>query len=677
MGDLGDLGGFLKGGSLSDLSWLDVDEEEYRALDRLPKQNLDISPDLQALWSHEDKPASAYFMPNTVDAPRTMGDMSEAHGKLASAIKTAARIQMYASSDLKEWRSVLVARFGVEPLREHKAALKEVLEERGLLGRVYVNASDFPTCYTGTKQSTAVVRKFAGTAPFVVAKPECTSCIHASSMTTGGQTCAVFHKKLVLEVPYSEALANKVESIQAAKGKAVQASTKSPKERVRLAMLATDAVTQVSQAIKPVENTVRLMPKTGKLHLPVLQSQESRLQEQTEAANNLHLAGKISKEAATSLLSRVAAEKKSIQVVDTLRRELLRGRTASEAIASLKVAYPVEELKATRQYWDGLIKQAGLYGTVYTTQDSFNDCREGSDFIAKHNGSIKAVVAGNKCDGCFYNKMSKCAIYSRPLVKQASDLYTSEMVNEVVREHRLAGRLESGAEKFVWGETPEASLREIHRTASEQVSKSNQRMVVQRAFTGTSVTPVTSGLTKREVVRAASKYLNEGLYGQDLLTLLKGRFDVRDIKAAKEELRQVLAEQGLQGIYYVDPSIYTDYGKGCNEAERLHRSRVVPYVKMGSACLSCVHQAKTGHCSKLNKSLVAEIPYVDKVAQQREILASGKSTEVSYGQLMNNGLTVMAEYQMQHGMIDIDLNSEPTTASVEVEFGSAGQGIKL
>ena len=52
MADLGDLSGFMKDGSgagPADLDWLDVDEESYRSTDELPKQNLDIVPELKAL----------------------------------------------------------------------------------------------------------------------------------------------------------------------------------------------------------------------------------------------------------------------------------------------------------------------------------------------------------------------------------------------------------------------------------------------------------------------------------------------------------------------------------------------------------------------------------------------------------------------------------------------------
>jgi hypothetical protein len=143
--------------------------------------------------------------------------------------------------------------------------------------------------------------------------------------------------------------------------------------------------------------------------------------------------------------------------------------------------------------------------------------------------------------------------------------------------------------------------------------------------------------------------MNEGLYGKDLLRALKSRFDPRDIKASAEDLRTILAEQGLQGIYYVDASVYDDYGKGCDEGARLNRTRLVPYVKMASKCGSCVLQTKVGFCSKYNKPLVNEPPYMDKAAQQREILASGSSVEVSPASIMGSNLrhNILAQFEMQ------------------------------
>jgi len=96
MSDLGDLGDFLKEGGVSNLDWFDVDENAYRELDKLPKQNLDIAPDLQAIWAHEDGQGPTNFVPNREGRPRTMGDLSEMHGLLRTRPEEIAKVARFA-----------------------------------------------------------------------------------------------------------------------------------------------------------------------------------------------------------------------------------------------------------------------------------------------------------------------------------------------------------------------------------------------------------------------------------------------------------------------------------------------------------------------------------------------------------------------------------------------------
>ena len=222
MSDLGDLSDYLKMGSgVADLSWLDVNEQEYREQDTLPKQNLQIQPDLEALWDHEDKPATAYLEPNT-GAPQTMGDLSQVHGHLRASpedILRSTRMAMMQTTDTARIYQALVSRYDRDSIKAASTVLTPVLSERGLLGRYYIEASDFPTCHTGAKAPIDFVKKHAASAPYVRAKAACVNCIHAGKSTAGGMTCSVLHKQLVVEVPYTEDLAASVEGLQRAKGK--------------------------------------------------------------------------------------------------------------------------------------------------------------------------------------------------------------------------------------------------------------------------------------------------------------------------------------------------------------------------------------------------------------------------------------------------------------------------
>jgi hypothetical protein len=751
MSDLGDIGQFLKEGNVSNLDWLEVDPAEYRAQQALPKQNLDVQPDLEALWAHQDESPTKYVA-NKADVPRTMGDLSQEHGHLRAKpeeIMKVARLALMQSSDLNRFKDALVKRFDLDSLKGARSVLASVLAERGLLGHFYISASDFPACDSGTAKPSAFVKRYANGAKYVLAKPQCTACIHHVA-TTAGETCSVFHKEIKVELPYTDALAAEVEKMQRSKGKDLSKTASKPKERIRLAMLADDFEApgpapmpkpkdNVVRLLKPVEahtdyqRPINLTPMkeaakaavsqafaTGRFTVQRAQSAYRSIAAATDPgvlqAVHVEAAGAEAPElavycgagsqqvvipstpevadqqliAASNLtrkrdeeMNRVMAARKAEPVLAMLRREMLKGRNKAELIGVLKHAFTVPDLEATRAHWEPLFREAGLFGAIYTTQDAFDDCKEGANLLATYNPSVKGVVAGKKCGGCIYSKIGRCLMYGKPLVKTADELYTNEIVEQVAQEAKSAGFY--GSNHTVWGkgQTNRQILAIIHTVVtthhSFQQTMPGHRMaksvtkghVMNRSDTGGK----TSDLTIREISKAASKFLNEGLYGRDLLSALKSRFDPRDLVAATPVLKSVIAEQGLQGIHYVDPAVYEDYGQGCKEASRLHRSRLVPYVKFGSKCVSCVHQSRAGFCSVINKPLVEEPPYVDKVAQQREVLTSGASTRIDLASLVQNGASMMAEYQMQNGGMDFDLNEKRAIESIGIEFNN--QGVKL
>jgi hypothetical protein len=648
MADLGDLTEFLKDGAVANLDWLDVNEEEYRKQEVLPKQNLDVQPDLEAAWMHKDESPSIYAVPNVTPTPpfpgagpvNTMGDLSATHGRLRAKpeeIRKTARLALMQSSDMARLRHALVSRYDMESLKAAKDVIAEAVEERGLLGKLYIDSSDFPSCHTGSLNAVKFATRYTKEAKYVLAKPQCQGCVHAMKGPTGADMCSVFHKEIQVEVPYSEALAVQVEDLQKSKGKKVEASSSSPKERIRLAMLADNFVAPGPAPMpKPKENVVRLMK-------PV--------------------------QAAETVVS-----KKAMQVLATMRREMLKGHGIAEVIETLKVAFSPNDLAETRPHWEPLFHEAGLYGAVYSTQESFDDCREGADFLAKHNPTVRAMVAGEKCGSCIYNKISRCLMYGKPLVKDANTLCTPDIANAVLLEGQTSGRLPPEMKQASdYGAHPREQLKSMHRTASKRylpVLQQMTRLDVVKAYHG--MGQETAKPVVNPVVASVRRMLNEGLYGEDLKRAMKLRFASETIRSAAAELRGVLAEQGLQGVFYVDPTAYDDYGKGCKEAERLHRTRLVEYAKVGSKCAGCVHQTQPGYCSVLAKKLVVEPPYYDKAAQQKEILTSGPSTEIRFDQLINNGLSVMAEYEMQN-RLPVEIDPVKETTPLEVHLGKVAK----
>ncbi len=360
---------------------------------------------------------------------------------------------------------------------------------------------------------------------------------------------------------------------------------------------------------------------------------------------------------------------------------MLKGRSESELAQALKYGFQQSDLETTRDHWEPLLREAGLYGVLYSTQDSFDECRTGADFLAKHNPSVKVMVAGKKCSGCIYNKISRCLMYGKPLVTSTQEIFTQATAEQVLSDYKAAGRIPPWDNRTAssFGPTHREALKAIHQAASLRASpdKAQTRMEVVKAYHGGQTEHAVGSQTRLNIVKTAARFLNEGLYGQQLLSALKARFDTRDLVAARNDLRPVLAEQGLQGIYYVDPMAYDDYGRGCKTAADTHRNRLVEYVKLGPKCASCVHQSRQGFCSVINKPLVVEPPYFDKQEQQRQMLASGDSTSIPFEQIVNNGMSMMAEYELQNEPIHVEVAAETVPDTFGIQFGNAGQGIKL
>lgn len=655
MSDLGDLTDYLKEGSaVSNLDWLNVDEEQYRSLDALPRQNLDVVPELEALWRHKDEPASN-FVPNT-GAPKTMLDVGQGFMQQASApsddlIRTA-RLAIMQSTDPLKIRSLLASRFDGTALANAKTALSEIFAERGLLGRYYVAAQDFPECSRGSKAASEFVRRYAPEAKFLIAKESCGDCQHRK-VTNGASHCSVFHKQIQMDVPYSDGLAADVERKQAAKGLPVQASEGSPRDRIQRAFLASSQTSGGEYS-----GQQQYVPPVAKVNTHEVLIAASNLTKKRDAEAQQKLAAI-----------------KARPIVAFLRRELLKGRTDTELAHGLRLAFDLRDLEATKTEWAPLFKEAGLFGAVYMTREAFDDCREGADFLNRHASKVRAVVADHKCTGCIFNKVGRCMMYGRKLVATAEELYTPATVAAVLDEQRIAGKLPQEAARMNWGPTPVDALKNIHKASSAPVASitQSQRGSIETAFYGSTHQVTTGELTKRNILKKAAQFLNEGLYGEDLLTALRSSFDPRAILATSADLRAVLAEQGLQGFKYIDPTVYDDYGKGCHTAGRMHRTRgAVKYAKVGAKCASCVHHTRIGHCSVLNKQLVVEPPYIDKLAEQRAMLASGPamSRPSDEALMANNGLTMMQEYQLQHHEASIEFNPEAPKFDTSIQFGS-------
>lgn len=247
MSDLGDIGNILDEQHLSKLDWLDIDEQDYRKHEILPQDPHESIPELEEQWIHLSENAFHLTTDNTpYDAPQASREVVSSRDIDQAYIVTRKLVQ--AGLGLKQIMASLQKKFPPSTISASRERIKSALEERGLLGHVYVDSNLFPACDKrdvprGVIASTDAV--------YVKAKDKCGGCIHNQK-----GRCAVFHKEIVMDVEYNQDLLDMYADKMKHAGKKVGTSSKlSPKERLRAAILASSGPKHTPLDSKPVIST--------------------------------------------------------------------------------------------------------------------------------------------------------------------------------------------------------------------------------------------------------------------------------------------------------------------------------------------------------------------------------------------------------------------------------------
>lgn len=243
MSDLGDIGNIIDEKPVVDLNWLDVSEEDYQAQDTLPEDPHESIPELEEQWvrlSDSDFSLASDNKPYMPSVEATERDYTK-------DIHIAARKLVQAGYSPKQVVQGLLKKYPKQVLASAKTTIKKALDENGLLGHVYVDASLFPSCDKAQVQKNVIAS--TKDAVYVVAKDKCSGCIH----NIGGK-CGVFNKEIVMEVEYSQDLLDMYADKLRHEGKRV-ASSGSYKERLRSAILSSPEAKHTPLDGKPIINT--------------------------------------------------------------------------------------------------------------------------------------------------------------------------------------------------------------------------------------------------------------------------------------------------------------------------------------------------------------------------------------------------------------------------------------
>lgn len=186
--------------SVTNYDWLDTSLLEY--VKALPEQNWNTLPELAELWNDQDPVSSFQLAVENKQLKRNTPFQDE---KPFNSNLTDEMVSDLVVSILKRnlteghtaVRSLenLKKMFGEKALKDSEKRLKKVASEEGLLGKVYIDASDYAKCSTKQEASLANNKE----ALYLLRKSECNGCVFNQE-----GTCSKYGKKIVSEVPYTQ-----------------------------------------------------------------------------------------------------------------------------------------------------------------------------------------------------------------------------------------------------------------------------------------------------------------------------------------------------------------------------------------------------------------------------------------------------------------------------------------
>lgn len=604
---LGNITNLLHNQGLSDLSWLAVDEADYRAAEALPKQNLDTIPELvHALRSDDGIPHVIPLKPHTIVNQNPIHNSGQ-----TSIVDMTARIRnrvaalIMAGLPLDEIEKRIRLEFAPEDIRAAGEAIREVIAERGLLGNVYVNAAHFPNAHRDPKER-KFVAAFSKGAIFVIGG--CGGKNGCNCHKTG--ICATFGgKRVVDEVPwgasiaahYAPRLAMEKRPIDLPEGRFDESAVSGLewKERIRAAFL--------KSPIAPVPDGLITSHTQHRASVPPI----------TDADVEAFWARRFS--APTPKFPSVAYMKYAKRMMQGYDDSAILSASGSPELAFLA-------------------SQIGLLGHTYIDGDALGGCRGALEFIRS-----KVASAGTSSVVPDYVILRNA---SCPQCRGASDGACAQIckISKIVREVPSVGRADfmsalqkAVLQKRITSDQAKTAVSRIASTLEANWSSLTAQMNLytarpteptysgykQKAFNGSSGSDLTKAkMDPEEVRRTISHLMNTGLSGKALQASILQRYSRDDLSQVPDVGRRASVNDGVQGHFFIDPTAYPDYGRGCNSGAKYFRKRGAPYVLAASGCTGCVLQTHPGWCSKYAKGIIRQVPthIRDKIVEARRHL---------------------------------------------------------
>jgi hypothetical protein len=600
---IGDVTEVMSNQGVPDLSWLNVDEEDYRALEALPRQNLDMIPELQSALSWDGKdPRVPEINPMRPHTMVNRNPLDRPGATLRSNSSVTNRLAAYVVAGLPD--QVIAARlrseFSPEQLSASHAEAAEILAEKGLLGNVYVDAKYFPRCaQEGPHRD--FVAKTAKRALFVLAKEACGGCVCNKS-----GSCSSFKKRLTTEVPYDRKTAASYLPQLASENRLVPGAV------------------QAVVASGSTPDTIRMVLRNAFLR-PVASSPPEA--PQTIQHRSIPKARPVTEADVVAFRDRQAAEESDPMpgpMARVVSKRMMQGRYDVSSI----VASSDAEVR-------GLAQEHGLLGHTYLDGDALGGVRETLKFLQagiKSGSQAPDFVLLRTLTAADRAAPEYASVLEHAIVVRKRPALTVENFGRALGRAVAAGRI-----------TPEQAAMASQRVASSPFSdwapaiahvnlteapaqlrhvdyQTAPKVALHHGATGGE--SVAAPMDSEEVRRTISHLMNTGLQGRKLQSAVLRRYARSDLAQVPSVGARLAKDDGVQGQYFIDPTAYRDYGRGCQTAsDNFRKLNSVPNVLASSGCTGCRLQTHPGWCSKLAKTLIRQVPEEvrTKAAERRRL----------------------------------------------------------
>jgi len=608
---LGELGSIIHNQGVADLSWLNVDELDYHANEALPRQNLDIIPAFQKALISDTKdgelnvPQLIPLKPHTIvnRNPLSNDYRQTALTDQTAPIRNRVAKMVMMGMDNNTIASRLQSEFGIADIRLASQAIKEVIDERGLLGNVYVDAKHFPRICHDPKE-----KKFARTvsknAMFVLGG--CDNSNGCNCQKSG--ICQTFGgKRVVSEVPYTQKVLGHYAAKLAAE-KRLEPITVSYdalkgrhdgdyKEIIRAAFLKSP-ISLRPEGIK----TIQTLKQAAK---PIITQQQYD-------------------EFWHRRFSAPTVEIPSSGYMKYARR-MMMGHNDVDAIAA-----------AADKSISSLVSEYGVLGKSYLDMDAMGGCKNTLALMQKLSNSGEMNAAGlgidprdlhldyvlrrsASCTHCKGAPDGACAqicgytriVHSKPPIDKQTFLLALQRA--VLQKRLTSAELQNAGSRSAsiknWSTaTAFVNLKNPPVPSDEQSHEYSGIHATVRPLEPARQETLVAQMDPEEVRRTISHMMNSGLSGKSLQAALLKRYTRDDLVQVPEVGRKAAQDDGVQGTFFIDPTAYKDYGKGCNIGSQAFRKRGAPNVLVASSCTGCMLQTAPGWCSKYAKSLIRQVP---------------------------------------------------------------------